>query len=269
MAVIVLLVMLAIGCVVMLLVEYAIVRPINMLSDASVRYYNKDNKQRDGHVRFADLGIHTGDEIETLTNSMALMEKDIEDYILSLTETRDQLNTTREYAEEMDRIAYYDALTGVRNKRAYEYSLEELRDLVDKGLQDFGFAVVDLNDLKYYNDTFGHEKGDEAIRMACRIICDTFVRSPVFRYGGDEFTIILKGHDLEHVDELIADMKDWMERLSNDESLPEWTRVKAAVGYAVYDPARDSDPDAVFKRADEAMYEDKKIMKQGKSLSRR
>ena len=261
MAIIVLLIMLTIGALVMILVENAMVRPINMLSDASVSYYSKDSDKSARRVKFSDLDIHTGDEIETLAKSMASMEKDIEDYISSLTETKDQLNTTREYAAEMDRIAYFDTMTGVRNMRAYEYSLEELRDHLEKGETEFGIAVVDLNDLKYYNDTFGHEKGDEAIKTVCRIICETFLRSPVFRYGGDEFTVILKGHDLKHVDGLIAAAKEKMQQLCDDESNPPWIRVRAAIGYAVFDPELDRDPDDVFKRADSAMYEEKKGMK--------
>ena len=263
-AIILLLIILATGAFVTILVERSVVKPINMLSDASVRYYNKDKQQSDHRTRFSDLDIHTGDEIETLARSMALMETDIEDYISSLTRTRNQLNTTREYAEEMDRIAYYDALTGVRNKRAYHDELKGLRTAMMNGDTDFGIAVIDLNDLKYYNDTFGHEKGDAAICTICNIICEAFAHSPVFRYGGDEFAVILKGQDLQKVDELIARMKDRMDKLDQDPDLPPWGRVKAAIGYAICDPAADKDPDTVFKRADKTMYENKKKMKSAK-----
>ena len=254
MAILILMIILVIGGIIIIMVERAVVRPINMLSDASIRYYSKDSKQSSERIKFSDLDIHTGDEIETLAQSMAFMEKDIEDYISSLTETKDQLNTTREYA-------YYDALTGVRNKRAYNDTLEGLRIGMINGDTDYGIAVIDLNDLKYYNDTFGHEKGDIAIRTICSMICNTFKHSPVFRYGGDEFAVILKGSDLAGADDLIAMLRENMEMICSDDERPPWLRVRAAIGYAVCDPTLDSDPETVFKRADNEMYENKKKMK--------
>ncbi len=87
--------------------------------------------------------------------------------------------------------ANIDSMTGVRNKRAYleaearlEYAIKETED------PKFAISIVDVNDLKYVNDKFGHQAGDQHIRNACRIVCTTFKRSPVFRVGGDEFCVI-------------------------------------------------------------------------------
>ncbi|MBR0400788.1 MAG: GGDEF domain-containing protein [Mogibacterium sp.] len=257
------------------LVDRSIVRPINMLADASACYCNLgSNSGSDSsidsetkRIRFSDLRIRTRDEIEGLANSMAQMERDIDDYIASLTETRVQLNTTTEYAKKMDRIAYIDALTGVRNKRSYGDALDELANDIQAGIAKFGIGVVDLNNLKTYNDTYGHEKGDIAIRTICELICETFKHSPVFRYGGDEFAIILEGHDLRFIDDLIADLKKKTEELKNAPELEEWQKVSAAIGYAVFDPDIDTSPDTVFKRADNAMYRDKKAMKAAAATS--
>lgn len=243
------------------IVDRSIVDPINKLADAAARYSGSGDPGDGERVRFADIDINTHDEIEELAQSMAQMERDIDDYIASLTETRTQLNTTTEYARKMDRIAYIDALTGVRNKRAYGDALIELRIDIEQGNADFGIAVVDLNYLKLINDTYGHEKGDIAIRSICDIICESFKHSPVFRYGGDEFAVILEGHDLRFVDTQIAEMKKTMAELQTAEDLDPWQKVSAAVGYAVYDPAIDKNVDSVFKRADKAMYEDKTSMK--------
>jgi diguanylate cyclase (GGDEF)-like protein len=80
----------------------------------------------------------------------------------------------------------------VRNKRSYVDALDELAKDIEQGIAKFGIAVVDLNYLKMYNDTYGHEKGDIAIRTVCNLTCETFKHSPVFRYGGDEFAVILQ-----------------------------------------------------------------------------
>ena len=78
-----------------------------------------------------------------------------------------------------------DALTGIRNKMAYDYEVEKLeKDLAD-GFNEFGLAMVDLNFLKKSNDTYGHEKGNISIRRLCMLVCEVFEHSPVFRIGGN------------------------------------------------------------------------------------
>lgn len=90
---------------------------------------------------------------------------------------------------------------------------------------------LDLNFLKVINDTYGHEKGDISIKTICRIVCNVFDHSPVFRVGGDEFVVILMNEDLNNV------------------------------GYAVYEKGVDNTADDVFERADANMYADKAAQK--------
>jgi diguanylate cyclase (GGDEF)-like protein len=61
-----------------------------------------------------------------------------------------------------------------------------------------------LNNLKTLNETYGHDKGDLAIKKLSNLICRVFSHSPVFRIGGDEFAVILRGWDYEHYDTIIS-----------------------------------------------------------------
>ena len=123
-----------------------------------------------------------------------------------------------------------------------------------------GIRIVDLNYLKAINDTYGHDKGNEAIRNICRMVCATFAHSPVFRIGGDEFAIILKGRDLENIDFLIEKFNSDLKALAENKELSPWEAVSAAIGYAIYDSSKDAGAVNVFKRADNNMYENKKSM---------
>ena len=87
--------------------------------------------------------------------------------------------------------------------------------------------------------------------------CISFTHSPVFRYGGDEFVVVLKNHDLEHIVPLAAQFRSKLTVLSNSIETKPWLKFGAAIGYAIFDPAIDHDTDSVFERADKAMYEDK------------
>ena len=155
--------------------------------------------------------------------------------------------------------ANIDPMTGVRNKRAYLEAEARLEYLV-KETEDPGFAIsiIDVNDLKYVNDKFGHQAGDQHIRNACRIVCTTFKRSPVFRVGGDEFCVISQGDDYESINELLKKIED-----HNREALLNGG-VVIACGSAMYKKG-DAVTD-VYQRADEAMYENKARLKKGREV---
>lgn len=252
--------------VVIKLVDRQIVQPINALSEAAVHFNDSDKSHNMN--RFADLKIRTGDEIQTLAESMSKMETDISSYVASLlsarsdlASTRNELKESKEYAEEMERNANIDALTGLRNKRSYETATAELnKDISDKTAR-FGIVVADLNNLKTINDSYGHEYGDEALVAVSSVLTDVFKFSPVYRYGGDEFAVILSRHDLSNIDDLIAEFHALLKKRKDDSTARPWLKEEAAVGYAVYDHDIDKDIDSVFKRADKAMYEDKMRLK--------
>ena len=239
-----------------LFVNHFIVNPINKLSAASDKYCGEHTDEY-RHV-FGDIEVNTGDEIEILADSMKQMEKDMNQHIADITSAIEELRLSKEETRRMDRMANRDALTGIRNKRAYDEEVKTLEAEMAYGNEEFGIVMIDLNDLKHINDTYGHDAGNIAIQKLCHLVCAIFLHSPVFRIGGDEFTIILRNRDLANVRELIASFNKSIEALSNDESLEAAERISAAIGYSIFDPSRDSSVDDVFKRADEAMYADKK-----------
>ena len=243
------------------LVDRFIVRPVNQLSEAAVGYTNDVRGSTEGFHRFADLDINTGDEIEALADSITMMERDMNRHIANLLSTRTELDRSKEYAEEMEKQSYMDALTGVRNKRSYEAAIANLKSDIMQKVASFGIAIVDLNDLKAINDSYGHDRGDDAIRKICRIICDVFEHSPVYRYGGDEFVVLLRNRDLENITGLIGEFRAQIASLNADNDAEAWEHVTAAIGYAVYDPDTDIDTQSVFERADREMYSDKKKAK--------
>ncbi len=154
-----------------------------------------------------------------------------------------------------------DALTDVRNKLAYDEAMKQEQWGIDNGLTDIGIIMIDLNYLKKINDNYGHEKGNISLKVLCNVVCNTFKRSPVFRIGGDEFVVILRGDDFESRDILVKSFDQQLEALEGDPTLQPWEKVSAALGLAVYDERLDSNITSVFKRADAAMYEKKKAMK--------
>ena len=171
------------------------------------------------------------------------------------------VDSMRVYLEHTSERAYIDSLTGVKNRNAYDERMDALMSQLKKEQNHDGFGIVvcDINNLKYINDHFGHDFGNSLIINSCKLICQVFMHSPVYRIGGDEFVVLLLKDDLKNVDSLMEDiyrrMKESMENKSPDEQL------SIAVGVAIYDPEAGDDYRSVFKRADEDMYQRKIAMK--------
>ena len=162
----------------------------------------------------------------------------------------------REYINKVYSLAFRDPLTGVKSKQAYvEYENMINKMIKDSSIQEFGVAVFDVNGLKKVNDSLGHEAGDTLIKNSCKIICDKFAHSPVFRIGGDEFVAVLKGRDYEMREDL---MKSFI--AENEESNKKGGVVVAG-GIAEYCHGSDFVMQDVFNRADASMYKEKQRLK--------
>ncbi len=191
------------------------------------------------------------------------LDYDKEDEVGLLTKTFRRLAAhTKEYIKSLNKQAYVDALTSVRNKGAYAAYIQKLQDQIDDPGEriEFAFGVFDCDNLKQVNDTYGHDKGDLYLKSSCRLICRIFQHSPVFRIGGDEFAVILQNDDFKNRDELIEQFKMEREEIMKKAANP-WEQANVTMGMAVYDPENDPAVIDVARRADQRMYENKRFRK--------
>ena len=154
-----------------------------------------------------------------------------------------------------------DPLTNVNNRMAYEDKEKHLQEQIESDPNvKFAIAMFDVNSLKLVNDSYGHEAGDDYLLRACRLICDVFRHSPVYRIGGDEFVAVLTGDDYDKRNELTDLINERMNPYSDRLPLPT-DYVSIACGIGVYDQKKDTSVAEVVRRADEEMYNDKATKK--------
>ena len=184
-------------------------------------------------------------------------EKEGRRLIVGLSNVDAQVRQEEKYVASLSKArmeASVDALTGVKNRHAYLVAEERMNEqIAGNDGKEFAVVILDVNDLKRVNDNEGHAAGDQYIRDACKVICDIFDHSPVFRVGGDEFAVIAQGSDYEQIDELVARVDERNATARQDGG------VVIACGMA----KREGDPTVatVFERADQRMYEDKNRLK--------
>ncbi len=242
-------------------VHFLFTKPLLSMSKLATSFDN-DNPEKT-HEAFTKLKPYTHDELSDLAESLKTMENGIYERMNKLVEVNDELSESQKEAERMKAIANKDSLTGVQSKTAYDSEVERINTSINnKEVVNFGIAMVDLNYLKSTNDEFGHDAGDDALIKLSKIICLTFVHSPVYRIGGDEFVVILRGNDYRNAHKLVFEFKSKIYSEINNKSLLDYERVSAAIGLATFDDSKDVSVDDVFKRADKEMYENKHRMKE-------
>ena len=205
----------------------------------------------------------SGDEPRYVQMKAAIVyEMDGRRLVVGVNDIDAQVRQEEEYGRRLAQArieANIDSLTGVKNRNAYRIYEERLNAQIEMDrAPEFGIVILDVNDLKKVNDTEGHKAGDQFLRDACKIICTTFKRSPVFRVGGDEFAVLLQGDDYSRMDELIEQMN------THNEDAVENGGIVIALGVSRYD--HDEKVALVYERADQLMYENKKMLKEKKRL---
>lgn len=238
-----------------------VTNPILLLEKSTQHFAQKYHKETDpSTITFEPPPIHTQNEVESLSKTITQMATDIRSYIQDVISAEEDAKSANEKAADMTMLAYKDTLTHVGSKAAYE----ETKTIVDKEIQagetSIAIAMVDLNNLKNINDTYGHARGDSYLFGSIHIVCQIFKHSAVFRYGGDEFVVLLKANsDYINRKALAEKVSETFRETQKDLSKEPWERYSAAIGIA--DFTQGDTLDSIFKRADAAMYQAKTEMK--------
>ena len=218
-------------------------------------------KELDAHGAFS-LTYRLNSPGGPLYVSLVAVYADKNHIVISITNIDAQIRREQKIREEASAAfekARRDDLTGIKNKTAYTEFEEKLdAQIKAKEAPEFAIAICDVNGLKTVNDTQGHKAGDEYIKDASNLVCETFKHSPVFRVGGDEFVAILTGVDFDNRETLTLRLDKIVRRNA------EKNKVVVACGVAVYDRAHDKSVAAIFERADAMMYKNKMSLKGGR-----
>ena len=153
------------------------------------------------------------------------------------------------------KLAYIDALTGLANRTFYSEIVESL----EKSKSDYCLVSLDLNNLKFINDTFGHSTGDKLIRDCAKIIKASFPNSALCcKIGGDEFIVIMESTTETRVIACLKKMQNGLDLLNKREpDIPH----SIAYGYAFRHEQEDGTPHTVYLLADKRMYSYKQKQK--------
>ena len=171
--------------------------------------------------------------------------------------------TERKRTEEEIRImAVMDTMTGLYNRRGFITLAEQQMKTAVRTHNKLLLYFIDLDGLKFINDTLGHEHGDNAIIKAAGILKRTFRESDIrCRLGGDEFAVLVV-NSAELPDVILKRLQCRIDEENAGSDLP--YQISMSIGVADYDPLAPCSINELITRADELMYQQKKEKKQAR-----
>lgn len=166
------------------------------------------------------------------------------------------LTTVKKQLMEANTTMRKDHLTGAHNRRSYDEQVRRYLQLHEIDKDPMTLIILDIDFFKKINDSYGHDIGDFVLQECVRLIQESFSREEDFiaRLGGEEFAVILPGCDAQAA---IRMAEEAMNRIRKEVFVHEKFEIRFTVSMGIAEVLPGEKADALYKRADEALYESK------------
>lgn len=161
---------------------------------------------------------------------------------------------------ELITLSLRDELTGLLNRRGFMTLATQHMHLARRMRREFMILFADLDNMKHINDTFGHAKGDEALKRVSNVLKATFRQSDVIaRVGGDEFMVLVSNTSSTNLDSILQRLHGTIQEdnAANGQSF----EISLSLGIARFDPKVESTLEELIDQADRDLYRQKRDKK--------
>jgi len=173
-----------------------------------------------------------------------------------------RVNTHIKIIDQMrtiENIGFIDSLTKIANRHGFENRLSVEWSRAFREKTPIGILIIDIDKFKNYNDTYGHQQGDAALKAFAQAASGVLLRSVDFiaRWGGEEFIMLLPGADMKGAAEVAERVRKSVEDLILPTEDGEETRITVSLGINSIIPQCEVSSDELIKEADQALYKAK------------
>lgn len=153
-------------------------------------------------------------------------------------------------------LSLTDELTGLYNKRYFTMVMEQKMDAALEGGRLLTLMIIDIDHFKIYNDRYGHLHGDQVLSRLAQVLLSVLEQSQMaFRYGGEEFVVLLPGSNCEAAVQIADSIRGQLQAEAFVPAGDATVTITASIGVA--ELRQDDTPDRLFQRADVALYKAK------------
>ena len=193
------------------------------------------------------------DNLATATRSMASRSKKLEEH---LTLSKSEVVRLKEAIDAVREEARTDQLTSLSNRKAFDETFARAVAAALDGNEPMSLIMGDIDKFKTFNDTWGHQTGDQVLRLVAHCMKESVRQPPdlAARYGGEEFAVVLPGATLESASAVAERIRMSIEskRVMKRSTGEDLGRITMSLGVALYQPGEP--PADLIKRADECLY---------------
>lgn len=191
------------------------------------------------------------DQLERQNLDLKKLKSNLENLVDKKTQELRNVN------RKLEKLAYYDALTGILNRRSLDLQIEQQISRASRNKSRLAIGLMDIDHFKKLNDEYGHEVGDEALRLVASLMNRFFRQEDVFgRYGGEEFAFSLLVNDESDITKISDRLRSSVEE--NDLFIRGVeVKVTISLGVAIFESANDIQLLDAYKHADALLYQAK------------
>jgi len=161
---------------------------------------------------------------------------------------------------KLKEMALRDPLTNLYNRRYFEDVSAELISLSIRNDDSLCLLLIDIDKFKNVNDTYGHDIGDKVLKHLANTFIELLRDSDVItRVGGEEFAIVLPKTELQGAQKISEEIRQKIENENIEISEDSFINITISIGLTIFEKEIDKDVNSIFKKADIALYEAKRI----------
>ncbi len=234
----------------------SLVKKMNLWSE-KLNSHSEELSQTKSHLSKNDL---SQEQLKSLTdnvlNSASSMQSASNDFNEHILSAEAEITKLKKELIEAKEQAMTDELTEVGNRKAFNNTILDLMEKAKDKPNSLSLIIADIDFFKRFNDKFGHLVGDSILRYFTSIIKkNSLANENVFRYGGEEFAILIAGTDKHSVRQRAEEIRHTIEnaKLKRKNSTDELGEITASFGVSTY-RGEDNSVNDFIDRADQALY---------------
>ena len=214
------------------------------------------NYRKDGTMFWNELSISPiYDENGVVTNFIGI-QKDVTTRVLIQQQLRDENQSLADIRVNLEQLAIKDGLTGIYNRRFFDMQLGIQWGIARRNNEPLTLIMIDVDFFKQFNDIYGHNAGDNALKRVADSLNKSFMRSSDFvaRYGGEEFVVLSAGMTQNQAELFTATLCQRVRDLGIPHSTSSTGYLTVSIGFSVQAFATHDHSSVLLGRADKALY---------------